>query len=64
MPALKPLLLQRDCCPPCSPALLAPLALQLTGEPLPHKLLMPCGAMRRCMAQVVEFVESLRRQVA
>ncbi|KAI7842497.1 hypothetical protein COHA_003851 [Chlorella ohadii] len=34
----------------------------LTNQPLPHKMLMPCDAMRHCVAEVVEFVESMRRQ--
>ncbi|PRW51129.1 vacuolar sorting 23A [Chlorella sorokiniana] len=34
----------------------------LTNQPLAHKMLMPCDAMRQCVAEVVEFVESVRRQ--
>ncbi|KAI3436433.1 hypothetical protein D9Q98_005850 [Chlorella vulgaris] len=35
----------------------------LTNEPLAHKMLMPCGTMRRCIAEVAEFVADMQRQV-
>ncbi|KAI7835596.1 hypothetical protein COHA_010517 [Chlorella ohadii] len=30
----------------------------MTNEPLPHKLLLPCPTVRRCMEEVADFVDS------
>lgn len=35
----------------------------LTNERLPHKMVMPCGTMRRCVDEVAQFVTAMRQQV-
>jgi len=32
----------------------------MTNEPLPHKLLLPCPTVRRCMEEVADFADSVR----
>ena len=35
----------------------------LTNERLQHKMLMPCGAMQRCVDEVLQYVQVVRQQV-
>ena len=32
----------------------------LTNDPLPHKLLLPCPTVRRCMEEIADFIDSVR----
>lgn len=32
----------------------------MTNEPLPHKLLLPCPTVRRCMEEIADFIDSVR----
>ena len=55
-------------CPCCLPACLPACregndASPVTKERLPHKMLMECGSMRRCVEDVLRYVAAMRQQV-